>query len=159
MPEACRFVSQIAPIMPLNGFKNDIVISHLMKKLSINVMDDISTQGDIKMMSTVLSSHDECSTAYMSGLSVAEALFGRLYQVEDMVEHSAYVYGQALRQLRNDLHTHKSTDRTRAYINLWSCLFLGVYEMVCSSNPTNWLKHSRGVSALVSWPDLAVAVA
>ncbi|KAL3952102.1 hypothetical protein ACCO45_013819 [Purpureocillium lilacinum] len=33
-------------------------------------------------------------------------------------------------------------------MNLWSTIFLGMYEMVSNCGSSNWLEHSRGVSAL-----------
>lgn len=105
--------------------------------------------ADAPTMTGVLMSQDAKSNAYISGLGLAEAFFGRVQKVHGMVDHSAELYGQAMRSLRDDLQiVDRSAARARAYMNLWTCVFLGLYEMVSTSGSSNWMQHSRGFGAL-----------
>ncbi|KPM38736.1 hypothetical protein AK830_g7839 [Neonectria ditissima] len=151
----CRFrdtsrtpqaVCSIPSTPSLAAFKNDIVICHLLLKLSMSSPENFA-HGDTTTISAVLYSPNTTTAAYTSGLSVAEAFFGRLYKIDDMLHHSAHLYGQALQKLREEMQD-PSRSADRAYANLWGCLFLGIYEMVSNSSPESWLAHSRGISTL-----------
>lgn len=107
---------------------------------------------DAPTMAAVLTSRNSTSGAYLSGLGLAQAFFGCLHKDDDMVRQSAQLYGRALTSLRGDLQlADRKEARSRAYLNLWTSVFLGLYEMVSSFGSSNWLQHSMGVSALVSW--------
>lgn len=88
------------------------------------------------------------SPAHLSGLALAGALFGRVHNVHALVEHSAELYIRAMRLLRLDMG-RKLGASARAYNQVWSCLFLGLYETVCGAESTSWLGHARGLSALI----------
>lgn len=150
--KASSGVKQISPMLHLDGFREDIVISHLITKLAIGLGQRLPRGTDAPTMAAVLLSRNGQSVAYLSGLGLAEAFFGRIHKVDGMLDHSALLYGQALRSLRDDLQlVDQGAARSRAYLNLWSSLFLGMYEVVSSSSLSNWLEHSRGISALVSF--------
>lgn len=138
--------------MQLHGFKDEIVISHLLEKFRIGFAGKFSRGTDAPTMRAILTTGKGQSNAYLSGLGLAEAFFGRTQKVNDLVFHSAELYGRALRNLRDDLQlTDKSLAQERAYMNIWNCVFLGLYELVTSTNASNWLQHTRGVAALVSY--------
>lgn len=112
---------------------------------------------DAPTMASVLTSHNANSNAYLSGLGLAEAFFGRVQKVDGMTEHASELYGQSLRNLRDDLQlTDQKVARSRAYMNLWSCVFLGLYEIVAASGQSSWMQHSKGMGILVSRPDVDV---
>lgn len=140
---------QVCRSVPLNAFKDEIVICHLLERFSIGLGPSMMGAADAPTMTAVLMSQDAKSNAYISGLGVAEAFFGRVQKVHGMVDHSAELYGQALRSLRDDLQmVDKTAARAKAYMNLWTCVFLGLYEMVSTSGASNWMQHSHGLGAL-----------
>ncbi|OAQ71864.1 C6 finger domain-containingprotein [Purpureocillium lilacinum] len=141
-------VGYVKPMLKLDGFKDDIVISHLITKLAA-VGHQFSKGTDAPTLAGVLTASNGKSVAYIAGLSLAEAFFGRIHRVQGMLDHSATLYGRALRSLREDLVLlDRGAGLSRAYMNLWSTIFLGMYEMVSNCGSSNWLEHSRGVSAL-----------
>lgn len=142
----------VPPTMQLHGFKDEIVISHLLEKFRIGFAGKFSRGTDAPTMRAILTTGKGQSNAYLSGLGLAEAFFGRTQKVKDLIFHSAELYGRALRNLRDDLQlTDKSIAQERAYMNIWNCVFLGLYELVTSTNASNWLQHTRGVAVLVSY--------
>lgn len=151
---ACDFISdlRIPPTLMLDGFRNGIVISHLLLKFQAIVAGNRPAETDAPTFAAVFLSGDCQSTPYIAGLSVAEALFGRIHCDDDMIQHSAILYGQSLKMLRNDIQNIDEEEaRARSYLNLWTSTFLGVYELITASNPTGWLEHARGLAALVSF--------
>lgn len=141
----------IRPQVDLGAFRRQIVMSHLISKLSIRVDNAPSHGVDAPTLSTVLTKSDHPSVAYMAGLSCAEAFFGRVHKLNDMVDHSAQLYNHTLQSLRRNLRLFShEMNQTRAYDSLWSTVLLGMYELVSSTGAYNWLEHSRGLCALVS---------
>lgn len=138
--------------LDLSGFADDIVIAHLLSKFGIGFGKYASRAADAPTMAGVLTSRNNASSAYLSGLGLAQAFFGSIHKDDAMVRQSAMLYGKALTSLRGDLQlADQKLARSRAYMNLWTCVFLGLYEMVLSAEPSNWLQHVMGVSALVSF--------
>ena len=141
----------ISPNFHLGAYRDQIVMSHLMSQLAIRLDNGHSPGVDAPTISTILTNSNSKSIAYMAGLSCAEALFGRVYKLSDMVDHSVQLYDQTLRGLRKDLQFFsREMSHSRAYDNLWSTVLLGMYELVSPAGPSKWLEHSRGLSALVS---------
>ncbi|KAJ6779735.1 hypothetical protein PWT90_02078 [Aphanocladium album] len=135
--------------MRLDGFRDGIVISHLLLKFQAIVEGNTPGASDAPTFAGIFLAGDRKSTAYISGLSVAEALFGRMHCDETLIQHSGILYGRGLKRLQSDLlNMEKQEVRARSYMNLWSSTFLGMYEMMTASTPTSWLEHSRGLSAL-----------
>ncbi|KAK2608876.1 hypothetical protein QQS21_002589 [Conoideocrella luteorostrata] len=135
--------------LDLSGFQDDIVISYLLSKFSIGFGDRIPNGADAPTMAVVLTGGMGKSSAYLSGLSLAQAFFGRVHNDDEMSRQSVQLYGRALTNLRRDLQLADQEEaRPRAYMNLWTSLFLGLYEMVSSAGSSKWLQHSMGVSAL-----------
>ncbi|KAJ6441039.1 C6 finger domain-containingprotein [Purpureocillium lavendulum] len=127
----------VKPMLKLDGFKDDIVISHLIAKLA-TVGYKFSKGTDAPTMAGVLMGSNGQSVAYIAGLSLAEAFFGRIHKIQGMVDHSVSLYGQALRSLREVLKLlDQRAGRSRTYMNLWSTNFLGMYEMVSSGGSSN----------------------
>ncbi len=142
---------EVPKCLTLDGFKDNIVISHLLVKFQVIMAGALPTNTDAPTMPGVFLNYSRTSTAYVAGLCVAEALFGRVHSDEDMMHHSALLYGTALKNLRTDLeHIDRDEVRSRSYMNLWSSVFLGMYELMTASTPLSWLEHSRGLSALAS---------
>ncbi|CEJ89978.1 hypothetical protein VHEMI05791 [[Torrubiella] hemipterigena] len=140
---------RVCQTVPLNAFKDEIVICHLLEKFSIGLGPSMAGVTDAPTMASVLTSHNANSNAYISGLGLAEAFFGHVQKVDGMTEHASELYGQALRNLRDDLQlTDQKVARSRAYMNLWSCVFLGLYEIVAASGQSSWMQHSKGMGIL-----------
>lgn len=136
--------------MKLDGFRDGIVISHLLLKFQAIVEDNAPGATDAPTFAGIFLAGNRHSTAYTSGLGVAEALFGRMHCDENLIQHSAVLYGRGLKRLQSDLQNMETEEvRARSYMNLWSSTFLGMYEMMTASTPMSWLEHSRGLSALV----------
>ena len=141
-------VGHAGAVLDLHGFKDEIVISHLLSTFTIGLRGSLPRGTDVPTMVTILTGGGT-SGAYLSGLGLAQAFFGHIHKVDSMVAESATAYGRALARLRRDLQLQGPAAQSRAYMNLWTSLFLALYEMVCSAGPSNWLQHSLGVSALV----------
>ncbi len=155
--EKTKALTKTSPTMPLTAFKDDIVISYLMAKFHITMEPQLPTiahaHTDTPTLAAVLCDKNMTSSAYISGLCLSEALFARMHNLNDMAAHSVELYGQALSQLQQDLRNAKNGCAhvgRRPYGSLWSSLLLGLYEMVSSAIPQNWLEHVRGAAALVS---------
>lgn len=141
----------------VGGFKDNIVISHLLVKFQVIMAGALPRNTDAPTIPAIFFNNNRTTTAYTSGLSVAEALFARLHGDEDMLCHSAMLYGTALKRLRGDIQQIEQDEvKARSYMNLWSSVFLRLYELMTASTPTSWLEHSRGLSALVRLVSLYV---
>lgn len=141
----------IPPTLSLDGFRDGIVISHLLVKFQALVEGNKPEGEDAPTLAGVLLNGDRQTTAYIAGLSIAEALFGRMHSDDELVRHSGILYGQALKRLQSDIRNIDQAEvRARSFMNLWSTTFLGLYEIMMASTPMSWLEHSRGLSALVS---------
>ncbi|KAJ3497239.1 hypothetical protein NLG97_g2056 [Lecanicillium saksenae] len=125
---------RIPPTMKLDGFRDGIVISHLLLKFQAIVEGNTPGATDAPTFAGIFLAGDRESTAYISGLSVAEALFGRMHCDEELIQHSGILYGRSLKRLQSDLlNMEKEEVRARSYMNLWSSTFLGMYEMMTAS--------------------------
>lgn len=147
------FENSIAPMVPLIGFKDNIVISHFVSNLRIGFEQNPVSNMDAPTMQSAMESSGGSTSAYVSGLSVAEAYFSQIHKVDKMMKHSAGLYGQALGQLRADLQNMNEgavVVRSKAFLNLWTAYFLSLYELVSSSATSRWLQHAAGVATLVS---------
>lgn len=133
--------------LPLNAFKDNIVISHLLERLSLHLP---RCTGDALPMDAVFEKQNLSSNGYISGLCLAEALFANVQKDSRMVTSSLATYSVALRNLRKDLNLVGQGNRLQGYLNLWSCVFLVLREMVSPSSATDWMQHSRGMGILVS---------
>lgn len=153
--------SHIVPAaMSMIAFADEIVIAHLMSQMAMSPRDIPSSSSTITNPSPqdlVLTSHRQPTppAAYISALSVAKALFGRINNQQQMMRDATQLYGQALQCLRDNIESLPSgedtnTDSGRPLESLWSSLFLGMYEMISTSGSADWLQHSLGVAALVS---------
>ena len=143
-------ISPISPVVPLTGFKDNIVISHLVSNLRIGMEQNPESSNDAPTMRSAMESFGGQTAAYISGLGVAEAYFSRIHKVDDMLLHSGVLHGQALRRLRVDLDSlDESVDKSSVFLSLWTAYFLSLYELVASSSTSRWLQHVQGVSALV----------
>jgi hypothetical protein len=142
--------AQIAPMVPLIGFKDNIVISHFVTNLRIGFEQNPVNTSDAPTMRAAMESFGTCTSAYVSGLSVAEVYFSQIHKVNQMQSHAAALYGQALSRLRLDLQYMKSDfNKARAFLGLWTAYFLSLYELISSSTSGMWLQHAQGVAALV----------
>jgi hypothetical protein len=138
----------------LNGFQEDIVISHLIAKLYRPPSETIAQlSGDAGLLHVVVRDHRR-SSAYVAMLCVGQAFFGRVHSIGHMVDASRSHYIKALHQIQHELAASERIIRgsMQWHMGLWCCSFLGMYEMICSSSSTAWIQHSRGLAALVSLP-------
>jgi hypothetical protein len=104
--------------------------------------------------SSALERPTQPAPAYISALSVAKALFGRIHNQHQMLSEAAHLYGQALQRLRDDIESLPTATEGQRLESLWSSLLLGMYEMISTSGEADWLQHSLGVAALVSQPTI-----
>ncbi|KAF7556221.1 hypothetical protein G7046_g6366 [Stylonectria norvegica] len=111
-------VFDVPSTLSLVAFKNSIVISHFMANFMINSPEN-SAHSDPMTVSAILYNSNASPAAYTSGLSVAEAFFGRLHRIDEMAEQSAQHYSQALRKLREELQG-VGQSASRLYANLWA---------------------------------------
>lgn len=138
----------IFPAVPLLAFADEIVLAHLMSQMSMDETQIPPNRTDMPLEKGAAHAPGR-TAAYTSALSVAKALFGRMHKMPEMVEDAAQLYGLTMSNFQRDLQ-HKNAGSTQALLNLWCGLFLGVYEMVSTTAPVDWLHHSRGVAVLVS---------
>ncbi|KID60839.1 hypothetical protein MAN_09567, partial [Metarhizium hybridum] len=126
--------TQIAPMVPLVGFKDNIVISHFISNLRIGFEQNPVSTSDAPTMRAVMKSFGKRTSAYVSGLSVAETYFSQIHKVAHMQSHAAALYSHALGRLRLDLqYINNDFDRARAFFGLWTAYFLSLYELISSS--------------------------
>lgn len=148
--------TRIAPMVPLIGFKDNIVISHFVSNLRIGFEQNPANMSDAPTMRAAMESFGKRTSAYVSGLSVAETYFSQIHKVDHMQTHSATLYGQALGRLRLDLqYMNHDFDKAKAFLGLWTAYFLSLYELISSSTSGMWLQHAQGVATLVSTWQLA----
>ncbi|QLI67730.1 uncharacterized protein G6M90_00g044640 [Metarhizium brunneum] len=142
--------TQIAPMVPLVGFKDNIVISHFVSNLRIGFEQNPASTSDAPTMRAAMESFGKRTSAYVSGLSVAETYFSQIHKVAHMQSHGAALYGHALGRLRLDLqYINNDFDRARAFLGLWTAYFLSLYELISSSTSGMWLQHAQGVATLI----------
>jgi hypothetical protein len=135
----------VPPSLDLHGFQNEIVISFLVKQLFVEVQ---SPPDDEHSISRLLL-WDRDSTAYLSGLCLAEAFFSSIHRLGELRSHASVLYGQAVQRLKIKLVAKDNVQISLPRATIWSALFLGVYEMISSDSMSNWLKHCHGVAAIV----------
>ncbi|KAG6025821.1 hypothetical protein E4U41_001440, partial [Claviceps citrina] len=140
-----------APMVSLIGFKDHIVISHLVSNLRIGFEQNPVGTHDAPTMLAAMESFGKQTTAYVSGLGVAEVYFSRIHKVSQMTTHAAGLYGEALAGLRADLQRmDRDFSRSRAFLGLWTAYFLSLYELIsCTRADGLWLQHARGVASLI----------
>lgn len=145
-------VDSPAPMISLAGFKDNIIISHFVSNLRIGFEQKPANMSDAPTMRAAMESYGKQTTAYVSGLGVAELYFSRIHKVSQLTTHAAGLYGDALAGLRSDLQQMKQHfSRSRAFLGLWTAYFLSLYELISSSRVDGmWLQHARGVASLVS---------
>ncbi|KAH7245514.1 hypothetical protein BKA59DRAFT_475895 [Fusarium tricinctum] len=134
----------VPPTLHLHGFQNEIVISFLVKQLFVEVQ---SPPDDEQSISRLLL-WDRDSTAYLSGLCLAEAFFSSIHRMTELKSHASILYGQVVQRLKTDLVEKGNMQPSPSRATIWSALFLGVYEMISSDSMSNWLKHCHGVAAI-----------
>lgn len=142
-----------ASMISLVGFKDDIIISHFVSNLRIGFEQNPVNMSDAPTMRAAMESFGKQTTAYVSGLGVAELYFSRIHKVGQMTRHAAGLYGQALGRLRTDLEQmSQHFSRSSAFLSLWTAYFLSLYELISSSRADGlWLTHACGVASLVSF--------
>jgi hypothetical protein len=89
----------VPPSLDLHGFQNEIVISFLVKQLFVEVQ---SPPDDEHSVSRLLL-WDWDSTAYLSGLCLAEAFFSSIHRLSELRSHALVLYGQAVQRLKIEL--------------------------------------------------------
>ncbi|GAB0141642.1 hypothetical protein EsHS_00002229 [Epichloe bromicola] len=151
MPRNREAVNNPAPMVPLVGFKDNIVISHFVSNLRIGFEQKPANMFDAPTMRAAMESFGKQTTAYVSGLGVAELYFSRIHKVGQMTTHAAGLYGQALAGLRSDLQQmNRECARLKGFLSLWTAYFLSLYELITSSkDDALWLQHARGVASLI----------
>ncbi|KAG5986204.1 hypothetical protein E4U54_005552 [Claviceps lovelessii] len=140
-----------ASMISLVGFKDDIIISHFVSNLRIGFEQNPVNMSDAPTMRAAMESFGKQTTAYVSGLGVAELYFSRIHKVGQMTRHAAGLYGQALGRLRTDLEQmSQHFSRSSAFLSLWTAYFLSLYELISSSRADGlWLTHACGVASLI----------
>ncbi|KAH0599084.1 hypothetical protein MHUMG1_03199 [Metarhizium humberi] len=137
-------------MVPLVGFKDDIVISHFVSNLRIGFEQNPVSTSDAPTMRAAIESFGKRTSAYESGLIVAETYFSQIHKVAHMQSHAAALYSHALGRLRLDLqYINNDFDRARAFLGLWTAYFLSLYELISSSTSGLWLQHAQGVATLI----------
>lgn len=150
--------TEVPASLNLSAFSQDIVLSYMISQLSgtfpqgPSVHEIPGVKEDAPSFWTILSSKNTDSPAFICGLSSAEALFGHMHGDRSMVHHSSTLYDQALHRFQRDLEMLGSHGGwAQHYAAIWSCLFLALYELLSGMGPINWIHHSLGIAALVSW--------
>ncbi|KAG5980667.1 hypothetical protein E4U55_003787 [Claviceps digitariae] len=144
-------LEQPGPMISMVGFKDNIIISHFVSNLRIGFEQNPVNVSDAPTMRAAMESFGKQTTAYVSGLGVAELYFSRIHKVSQMTTHAAGLYGEALAGLRSDLQQmSQHFSRSRAFLGLWTAYFLSLYELISSSKADGmWLQHARGVASLI----------
>lgn len=138
----------ISESLHLTAFKDNILISHLLKKFSVELSSSRQQHGDGPWILYALQSREASSTPYNSVLSLAASFYGRVNQEKTILDYSARTYGVALRQLKSDLEDVEQTDKSLTA--MLSSLLLSMYELVAFSHRSGWLQHFNGIGVLVS---------
>lgn len=142
----------VPPTLDLHGFQNEIVISFLVKQLFV----EVQSPPDDKHSISRLLLWDRDSTAYLSGLCLAEAFFSSIHRLAELKSHASVLYGQVVQRLKVELAAKANAQISPPRVTIWSALFLGVYEMISSDSMSNWLKHCHGVAAIVRLCERAI---
>ncbi|KAG9258937.1 uncharacterized protein F5Z01DRAFT_684937 [Emericellopsis atlantica] len=134
----------------LDAFQEDMFISHLLAKLYRPTSNTVPQGSDDTSLIDVLRHDNRRSAAHAAMLSVGQAFFGRVHGLGHMVSQSRSHYVKALHRIQDELATssHPARGSMQWLTGLWCCSFLGMYEMICSSSPTAWIQHSRGLAAM-----------
>ncbi|RFU35540.1 hypothetical protein B7463_g772, partial [Scytalidium lignicola] len=130
----------------LNAFKENILISHLLKNLFVEYTNTKLHNDCDSWILYALQKQDTDSTSYVSALALAAAFFGRVQKDMAVLEQGTRNYGRALRQLKTDLGY---PERAATYFTVSSALLLSIYELVVFSNISGWLEHFNGIGILV----------
>ena len=131
----------------LNAFKENILISHLLKNLFVEFTDSGSRGDNHPWILYAIQRRNANCPSYMAALALAAAFFGRKQHEKTVYDQGARSYGQALRQLKADLD---DPERAVTYFTMSSTLLLSIYEVVTFSNISGWLEHFNGIGIVVS---------
>lgn len=139
--------------LSLDIAKQDVVISHLINKFPIDFAWRLPPGATGSPLSGVFSSMNGRSTAYVSGVCLAEAFYARAHKQDDLMAHATVLYTRSLQHLRQDLQVlSRGTSASSMYSNLWSSFLLCLYEIVSGVSSAGWLEHCHGITALVGCP-------
>lgn len=138
------------PNLSLQPFQPHIIICFLRNDFLVGFEPDHpqESQDVAPTLSAVLQTPSESSPAYISALALAEALFAHVHKLRTLGEHSKELHVRALRSVRTSIGTQLALS-AHTYGLLWSCLFLGLYDVVSGIDSGTWLSHARGLSAMV----------
>lgn len=131
-------VSSLPSTISLDAFKDEIVISHFLNKMFLDVRSVVHVLPNLR--------EDRHSTKYFSLLALSVGFFARVHNDIALQRNGDRIYGQALYRLINDMRNRRSVDW---YSNAISPLCLCVYELIRASGPFTWLQHSSGIAAVV----------
>src|SRR5688572_21400421 len=134
----------------LHPFQPHIIICFLRNDFFVGFEPDCPrpSRDVAPTLSAALQTASESSPAYISALALAEALFAHVHKIRALEEHSKQLHVQALRSLRVSIGTQLAIS-PHTYSLMWSCLFLGLYDVVSGVDSQTWLSHARGLSAMV----------
>ncbi|KAL7905937.1 hypothetical protein GGI35DRAFT_459682 [Trichoderma velutinum] len=128
----------------------DVVISHLISKFPIDFAWRLPPGAKGSPLSAVFTSLNRRSTAYVSGVCLAQAFYARAHKRHDLMAHATALYSRSLQHLRQDLQgLNRSTSAASMYSNLWSSFLLCLYEIVSGVSSAGWLEHCHGITALI----------
>ncbi|KAL7956539.1 hypothetical protein V8C34DRAFT_315541 [Trichoderma compactum] len=100
-------------------------------------------------LSAVFTSSNRRSTAYVSGICLAQAFYARAHK-RHLMAHATVLYSRSLQHLRQDLQVlDRSTSAASMYSNLKSSFLLCLYEIVSGVSSAGWLEHCHGITALI----------
>ncbi|KAL7941994.1 hypothetical protein V8C42DRAFT_333282 [Trichoderma barbatum] len=134
----------------LDVAKQDVIISHLINKLPIDFAWRLPPAASGSPLSSVFSSSNRRSTAYVSGVCLAQAFHARAQKRHDLMAHATMLYSRSLQRLRQDLQVlDRRTSAASMYSNLWSSFLLCLYEIVSGGSSAGWLEHCHGITALI----------
>ncbi|KAK2595541.1 SAS complex subunit [Conoideocrella luteorostrata] len=139
------------PRISLVGFKDNIVISHFVTNLRIGFEQNPASMSDAPTMRAAMESFGNNTSAYVSGLSVAEVYFDQIHKVDQLHTHAVTLYGQSMSWLRSDLQQmNRNFSRPKAFLSLWTAYFLSLFELISAASPGGmWLQHAQGVASLI----------
>ncbi|KAL7929955.1 hypothetical protein V8C35DRAFT_314240 [Trichoderma chlorosporum] len=128
----------------------DVVISHLINKFPFDFAWRLPPGIRVSPLSSVFTSLNRRSTAYVSGVCLAQAFYARAHRRDDLMAHATILYSRSLQHLRQDLQAlDKSTSAASMYSSLWSSFLLCLYEIVSGVSSAGWLEHCHGITALI----------
>ncbi|TQV91738.1 C6 finger domain-containing protein [Cordyceps javanica] len=141
--------TQPVPFLALKAFRDKIAIGHLFARFGITFIH-IPDANDAPTISSIFHAADEESSAYLAGLAVSEALFGRLHSGTNTAHRSTHLYSRGLASLQSELTLPRLMSKNHGvYSLLWSSMFFAFYEALVFSAPGNWLQHCQGLLAVV----------